>query len=184
MWIPGAAGNQHIVTHYISGAKKRASLHPHQAAIFKHTTRLERDNEAKPLYLRDRRMQVIPGWLGFIPVASVLHSAVSVPSTWSNCWSPSLLHTTNLGPRPGTTVASSALRAPATGSLQREMELFRIVTDDNSNYWSSSFVSIFPDPQLPRGLSANFSHHRQIDGYIYHPFFVLFRMIAGVCSLC
>lgn len=48
----------------------------------------------------------------FILLPSVLDTAVSVPSTWSNCWpDPSpLLHTTNLGPRPETTVVSSTLR--------------------------------------------------------------------------
>lgn len=130
-------------------------------------------------------MQVISGWQGFILVASVLDIAVSVPSTWSNCWpNPSLLHTTNLGPCPGTTVASLALQASVTGSLQREMELFRIVSDDNSNYWSLSFIYTFPSPQLPRGLLpcvritdsiwANFSHHLQTDGYIHIPFFFFF----------
>lgn len=151
--------------------------------IFKRTTQLETDNKQNTLYLLyDRRMQVISGWRGFILVAAVLDMAVSVPSTWSNCWpNPSLLHTTNLGPCPGTTVASLALQAPVTGSLQREMELFRIVADDNSNYWSSSFIYIFPRTQLPRGLLAcvritdsiwaNFSHHLQIDGYIHNLFF-------------
>lgn len=47
---------------------------------------------------------------GFILVASVLDIAVSVPSTWSNCWpNPSWLHTTNLGPCPETTLVSSTL---------------------------------------------------------------------------
>lgn len=46
---------------------------------------------------------------GFIQVASVLYTAVSVPSTWSNCWpSPSLLHTTSLGPCPETTLRQSS----------------------------------------------------------------------------
>lgn len=158
--------------------------------IFKHTNaaQLETDNKQYTLYLpHDRRMQVISGWQGFILVASVLDIAVSVPSTWSNCWpNPSLLHTSNLGPCSGTTVASLALQAPATGSLQREVELFRTVADDNSNYRSSSFISIFPRPQLPRGPLACvritdtiWANHLQIDGSIHNQFYWL-RMVGGV----
>lgn len=119
----------------------------------KPTAQVNTDNKQNRRDLiHERRMEVISGWQGFILVASVLDTAVSVPSTWSNCWpNPSLLHTTNLGPCPGTTVVSLALRAPVTSSLQREMELFSIVSDDNNNYWSSSFIYIFPSSKLPRG---------------------------------
>lgn len=124
-----------------------------KAAMFKHATHFKRDNKENTLRLiHDGRVEVISGWQGFILVASVLDIAVSVPSTWSNCWpNPSPLHTTNLGPCPGTTVASRALQAPVTSSLQREMELFSIASDDNTNYWGSSFIYVFPSSQLPRG---------------------------------
>lgn len=122
--------------------------------MFKHTTQSKRDNKENILQLiHDGRVEVISGWQGFILVASVLDIAVSVPSTCSNCRpNPSPLHTTNLGPCPGTTVASLALQAPVTSSLQREMELFSIASDDNTNYRGSSFIYIVPSSQLPRGL--------------------------------
>lgn len=143
--------------------------------MFKGTAPFKTDNKDTRLQLiHDGSLEVISGWRRFILVASVLDIAVSVPSTWSNCWpDPSLLHTTNLGPCPGTTVASLALQAPAASSLQREMELFRIVSDDNSNYRGSSCIYIFPSSKLPRGLltgvrrtdliGADLSPHLQIE---------------------
>lgn len=143
--------------------------------MVKHTAQLKRDNKENMLQLiHDGRVEVISGWQGFILVASVLDIAVSVPSTWSNCRpNPSPLHTTNLGPCPGTTVASLALQAPLTSSLQREMELFSIASDDNVNYSGSSFIYIFPRSQLPRGpltcvritvsICANISPFLQIE---------------------
>lgn len=121
--------------------------------MFKHTAQFRRESKENMLRLiHGGRVEVISGWRGFILVASVLDIAVSVPSTWSNCRpNPSPLHTSTLGPCPGTTVASLALQAPLTGSLQREMELFSIASADNVNYWGSAFIYIFPSSQLPRG---------------------------------
>lgn len=60
----------------------------------------------------------LKGDKGFILEASVLDIAVSVPSTWSNCWpDPSLLHTTNLGPWPEATLVYSTLRPSSKNSF-------------------------------------------------------------------
>lgn len=102
-------------------------------------------------------------------VASVLDIAVSVPSTCSNCWpNPSLLHTTNLGPRPETTVVSSTVRHSSNNYIitVRDYSALSLRANISMEHLSTSLhVLSHTSPRWPGGGSANYIF-TQISTYI------------------